>query len=60
MRPLSQLRTTTPDTSAVKALELLARENIHQLPVVSNGRLEGVVTREHILQALVTRTELDM
>jgi CBS domain-containing protein len=60
MRPLSQLRTITPDASAVEALELLARENIHQLPVVSDGRLEGIVTREHILQAVVTRTELEM
>ena len=60
LRPLSQLRTITPDASAVEALELLARENIHQLPVVSNGRLEGIVTRERILQALMTRTELEM
>jgi Zn-dependent protease/CBS domain-containing protein len=60
MRPLSQLRTVTPDTAAAEALELLARENIHQLPVVSDGRLEGIVTREHILQALLTRSELDM
>ena len=44
MRPLSQPRTITPQAAAVgEALELLARENIHQLPVVSNGRL-GLVT----------------
>ena len=59
MRPISQLRTIGPDASAIEALELVARENIHQLPVVSDGRIEGIVTREHILQALLTRKELN-
>jgi CBS-domain-containing membrane protein len=60
MRPLNQLKMIGPGTTAVEALELLARENVNQLPVVSDGRLEGIVSREHILQALVTRRELDM
>jgi CBS domain-containing protein len=58
MRPLDQLRTISPNTSAADALELLARENVHQLPVVANGQLEGIVSREHILQAIMIRREL--
>lgn len=34
--------------------------DVHQLPVVSGGCLEGIVRREHILQALRTRGELGM
>ena len=33
MRPLGQLRTVTPDTPAIQALELMSRGDINQLPV---------------------------
>src|SRR5262244_3157191 len=42
MRPLSQLRTVAPETPAIQALELMGREDMNQLPVISNGRLQGV------------------
>jgi Zn-dependent protease/predicted transcriptional regulator len=58
MRPLGQLRTVAPDTPAIQALELMSREDINQLPVVSNGRLEGVFSRGHVLSFLRTHAEL--
>jgi Zn-dependent protease len=58
MRPLGQLRTVAPDTPALQALELMSREDINQLPVVSNGRLEGVFSRGHVLSFLRTQAEL--
>ena len=36
----------------VKALELMTRENINQLPVVSDGRLEGIFSRGRVVRFL--------
>ena len=58
MRPLEQLRVVSPDTTVTQALETMARENINQLPVVSHGHLEGILSRAHLLQILRTRAEL--
>jgi Zn-dependent protease/predicted transcriptional regulator len=58
MRPLAQLRTIAPDTPAVQALELMSREDINQLPVISDGHLAGVFSRAHVLRFLRTHAEL--
>ena len=60
MVPLDRLRTVTPETPVTEALEIIGRENIHQLPVVSNGRLEGMISRDQILSQMLTRAELKM
>jgi len=60
MVPLERLRTVTPETPVIEALEIIGRENVHQLPVVSNGRLEGMVSRDQIMNQLLTRAELKM
>jgi Zn-dependent protease/predicted transcriptional regulator len=52
MRPLKQLRSVGPEMPVVKALELMTRENISQLPVVSNGKLEGIFSRGRVLRFL--------
>ena len=58
MRPLKSMRTVTPDSSLASALEVMARGDFNQLPVTSNGRLEGVLSRAEILSYLQTRAEL--
>jgi Zn-dependent protease/predicted transcriptional regulator len=58
MRPLAQLRTVTPDTPALDALQMMGRDDINQLPVVSNGHLEGIFSRTHVVRFLQTHTEL--
>jgi Zn-dependent protease/CBS domain-containing protein len=58
MRPLRELRIVTPDTPAIQALQILSQEDVNQLPVVSNGRLEGVFSRAHVLRFLQIRAEL--
>jgi Zn-dependent protease/predicted transcriptional regulator len=60
MRPLAALRTIPAETSASEALQVMMREDLRQLPVMRNGRLEGVVSRGHILNAAATRAELQM
>lgn len=60
MRPLEQIRTVGPDSSVVEALERMGREDVNQLPVVSDGRLEGIISRGHVLQLLQMRAQLNM
>ena len=60
MRTLESLRTVTPETPVTEALEMMGREDLNQLPVVRGGRLEGVVSRGHILQLFQARAELNM
>jgi Zn-dependent protease/predicted transcriptional regulator len=60
MTPIDRLKTVSPDMPVAEALELLGRANVNQLPVVSNGQLEGIISRDRVLQFLVTRAELDM
>jgi Zn-dependent protease/predicted transcriptional regulator len=58
MRPLDQLRTVTIDTPVIKALEIMGRDDVNQLPVILNGALEGIISRSHILQLIQTKAEL--
>jgi Zn-dependent protease/predicted transcriptional regulator len=58
MRPLETTRTVEPTAPVSEALQVMAREDIHQLPVVVDGRLAGVLTRAHVLQLLQSRAEL--
>jgi len=58
MRPLRELRIVTPDTPAIQALHIMSQEDVNQLPVVSNGRLEGIFSRAHVLRFLQIRAEL--
>jgi Zn-dependent protease/predicted transcriptional regulator len=58
MRPRDMLRVVSPDAPVLQALETMARENINQLPVASNGQLQGVLSRAHLLEILRTRAEL--
>ena len=60
MVSIEDVLTAEPDTLVADALETMGRKNINQLPVVSDGRLEGVISREHVLQLLQARSELHM
>jgi Zn-dependent protease/predicted transcriptional regulator len=60
MRPLAQLRMIKADAPATEALETMGREDMNQLPVTTNGQLEGVISRGHIVRFLQTRAELHM
>jgi predicted transcriptional regulator len=58
MLPADKIHSVSPDTPAREALETLLRENVNQLPVMSRGRIEGVITQGQILQAMRSRSEL--
>jgi predicted transcriptional regulator len=58
MRPLDKVRTVTPDTPVTEALEVMARDDLNQLPIMADGALAGFISRAHVLQLLQTRAEL--
>lgn len=60
MVPFDRVKTASPDMPVAEALEMLGRADVNQLPVVSGGRLEGVISRDRVLRFLVMRAELDM
>ena len=60
MRPLDQLPAITPDTPITEAIETMDRENVNELPVARNGRIEGFITRGGVLRLLQTRAALEM
>jgi CBS domain-containing protein len=60
MRPLQGLRTVSPETPVTEALKIMIREDVNQLPVIAGGRLEGVLTRGHVLRLIQTRADLNL
>ncbi len=58
MRPLEEMRSISPGATLESALELMGRDDLNQLPVISNGHLEGVLSRANVLSYLQTRAEL--
>jgi Zn-dependent protease/CBS domain-containing protein len=52
MTPREQLSVVTPEESAADAFQKLAGTDFEQLPVVSNGHLEGVVRRRDVMRWL--------
>lgn len=49
MTPAAQLETLAPDQDAMKALELIGRHDLNQIPVTQNGTVVGLIRREDIL-----------
>lgn len=58
MRPLEDLQSVKPDATLTSALEQMTRYDLNQLPVVTNGRLEGVLSRSDVMGYLQTHLEL--
>lgn len=58
MRAIDTLRAVNSDTPVSKAMQLMAREDVNQVPVIDNHRIEGIVTRASILHVLQSHSEL--
>ncbi|MGH9573801.1 MAG: site-2 protease family protein [Candidatus Acidiferrales bacterium] len=52
MHPVKDIHWAAPDESALGVFERLMRENVSQMPVLSNGHIIGVIGRESLLRAL--------
>lgn len=60
MRPIASVSTVRTDTAITDALELMASQDLNQLPVVVDGSLAGVISRAHVLQLIQTRAQLHL
>jgi Zn-dependent protease/CBS domain-containing protein len=60
MRPLDQLRAVTPGTPITDVMEIMDQNDISRLPVVRDGRIEGVISRGGVLHFLLTRPAVDV
>jgi CBS domain-containing protein len=52
MIPLERVKTARLDEELSTIMERMAEENINQLPVMSDGHLEGIVARDNLLRFL--------
>ena len=52
MVPSERVITVTSDASALEATRLMQEHDVHQLPVIDDGRLVGLLTRGDVLRRL--------
>jgi CBS domain-containing protein len=57
LTPIDKL-VARPDQDALSILEQMDEHNIEQMPVVSEGRVIGLITRDNLMRFLRTRSEL--
>ena len=43
-----------------EALQIMNRDDVNQLPVVTDGHLAGVITRSNVLRLIQNRAELNL
>lgn len=58
MTPRGQLKIVAPETPVTRAVEIMASQNLNQLPVVEDGLIVGWINREQLLKSLQLRIEL--
>lgn len=59
MRRVDEIRSVEPETSAMRAMEIMVGNDVNQMPVVSDHSLKGVISRSSILRILRSRIELN-
>lgn len=58
MKPVSEVRHTSPEDPLLGVLERMQMDDVNQMPVVSDGRIVGLISRDSILRMIQTRMEL--
>lgn len=58
MTPFSNLHWVKPETEISEVLDIMNAEDVSQVPVVSNGKLDGIIGRSHLLQVVKTRLDI--
>lgn len=60
MIPITQLKRIQPDTELWAAMEEMDRDGVNQLPVMTDGQIQGMLSREDVISYLRTLQELDV
>ena len=58
MTPRESLHQVDVGDDITQAMEIMAKENVHQLPAIDFGRFVGFITRADVLRLMQVRTEL--
>jgi Zn-dependent protease/predicted transcriptional regulator len=58
MVPATDVRSLQRDSSLADAFDLMEGAGVNQIPVVEDGRLVGMVTREDLMHAMAVQAEL--
>jgi Zn-dependent protease len=58
MLPRNQIHWAAPEEPVLALLERMQNEDVNQMPVMADGHVVGMVTRDSILRVIKTRTEL--
>lgn len=59
MRPLSRILTVTPEVPVMKALELMTNQKVDEVAVISEGKLQGIFSREQAMRFLQVSSRLE-
>jgi Zn-dependent protease len=60
MKPVERLHLIDAGEPVTKALDAIVQDNVNQLPVLEQGRVRGVISRDQILRLVAARAELSM
>ncbi|HEY9431912.1 MAG TPA: site-2 protease family protein [Blastocatellia bacterium] len=58
MRRVDQLHSVSPDTELEDALRMMDEKNVAQVPVMLDGRLMGMIGRDHLIRLILNRMAL--
>jgi Zn-dependent protease/predicted transcriptional regulator len=58
MRPLDRIHSASPDEPALAVLDRMQKEDITQMPVISDGHIVGMIARDTIFRVLQTRMQV--
>lgn len=60
MLPVERLRAARPEENVLSLVEQMDENELNQIPVVSEGRIVGLITRDHLIRFIRARSELGM
>ncbi len=58
MTPMSDLHWVYPETEITEVLDIMNAEDVNQVPVLRDGKLEGIIGRDHLLQVMQARLDI--
>jgi predicted transcriptional regulator len=58
MLPIDRLRAARPEQDVLSIVEEMNENDINQMPVISEGRVIGLITRDNLIRFMRTRSEL--
>jgi predicted transcriptional regulator len=60
MKPVERFHRIDASESVAKAFDAIVQEDVNQLPVVEQGQIRGVISRDQLLRLVAARAELTM